>query len=218
MKKFFLCTLIIFFLFCGTNALAVGFTDIPNDDVDIDISALFNLDVASVNDGGSVEFKITNNDSDGSVITGIYFDGIEGLLSWVPPVQTPIGDVNLVEDGKDTSDPSKANVPQGGEIDFDADLAYLAEKGTDPTIKKKDAGVDFEESAVFTFDIVAAGGIDEILAALDSGNLKIAIHVQSIGEESDSYATSIPEPTTMMLLGIGLIGIAGLGRKKLFKK
>lgn len=42
--------------------------------------------------------------------------------------------------------------------------------------------------------------------------------VSHIGESGGESNYPIPEPATMLLLGMGLIGMAGIGRRKFFKK
>jgi hypothetical protein len=127
------------------------------------------------------------------ILTEDVLDALEAALDG--------GKIDLIIGGK----PTKIRKVSLGEttltfIDppIDPSIEGIENNNTDPPIKGEgngDSNTSFSTDSGKTFTFFNS--------TFNSGNNSI---------------TPVPEPTTMLLIGSGLIGLAGYGRKKLFKK
>jgi hypothetical protein len=73
------------------------------------------------------------------------------------------------------------------------------------------------ESVTIIFNLLPGVSFDDTVAALGTGDLRIGLHVQAIGEPggSDSYINKVPDGgLTLSLLGIGLGGLGLFARRR----
>ena len=85
-------------------------------------------------------------------------------------------------------------------------------------------GVNPGESVSLLFTLAGPISFADVINAMNMGELRAGIHVQAFSDGgSESFVTGngttpVREPATMLLFGVGLVGLAGFGRKKLLKK
>ena len=181
------------------NATVITFERITNNapnDIAIQLSAI----VTSV-DANHVKFEFHNTAIIQSSIAEIYFDDGGPDAPILLDSFTEILNHNTLFE----SNAIPANLPAWHTLTpvFSADFAAQAQ------IPSPQNGVNESTDHVgLVFKLILPNTFDEIITALENGPLRIGLHVQSIGLESQSDSfVSVPEPATIALLSLGALSL-----------
>ncbi len=192
-----MCTALIIAVLAVCTAHAVTYDFEVFTDNGEHYSELDGLYVDVTNGDGYVDFTFYNDSSVQSSVTGIYFD--DGTLF----------DIDSITNGPGTDftyPQTPGNLPGGGQLvpPFEASRQFNAGAVNPVPMKGINEGDTLNEWVTINFTLRGSGTLDDVIAELNSGVLRIGLHIIAIGGDSSSEsAILVPEPATMGLLGLG---------------
>lgn len=158
------------------------------------------MEVARYEEGQS-RFTFVNDGPEESSLAQIYFD-------FVPEMNLNLARIENTDGISFTSKKvTPGNLPGGNAIfsTFDSDLAVGAEKPAPKNGINPGERLDLIMSYNSSYDIIAA---------LANEDLRVGLHVISLGQYSESFVNVVPEPATLPLLLSGTIALRWLRKKQ----
>jgi hypothetical protein len=179
----------------NANLITLGFDAITSNNPANVLIGESQLSVDVIDSGpGLVTFTFTNTGSEPSVITEVYFD--DGSLLARSTITNGPG-VVFIPDAVPTNIPGAQNATPP----FVAILSFSAE-ADNPAPKK---GVSPSEYVSILFTLQGSQGWQDVVDELNSGALRIGMHVTGIGSDNPTSEAFVntPEPATLVILGLG---------------